>query len=221
MRGRLSWQFKKGVTNFSLSFDRLKSVSPTNFMNKLVAIVGMCGSGKSVLADTLVERGYGFLRFGQITLDEIKRRGLEPSEELEREIREGFRAEHGMAAFAILNIPKFDSLLEQGHVVGDGLYSWDEYKVLKDRYGENLIVVAIYAPPKMRYARLEARSSGADDPDLRNRGFSREEAKSRDYAELENLAKGGPIAMADYTIVNDSTLEEYQEKIKLFINWLK
>lgn len=182
--------------------------------NKLVAIVGMCGSGKSVLADALVDQGYGFLRFGQITLDEVKRRGLEPNEELEREIREGFRAEHGMAAFAILNIPKFDQLLEQRHVVGDGIYSWDEYKVLKDRYGNNLIVVAIYAPPETRYARLEARSSGADDPELRNRGFSREEAKSRDYAELENIAKGGPIAMADYTIVNDGTMEEYQEKIK-------
>ncbi|MFH1315193.1 MAG: AAA family ATPase [Candidatus Uhrbacteria bacterium] len=188
--------------------------------NKLVAIVGMCGSGKSVLADALVEQGYGFLRFGQITLDEVKRRGLEPSEALEREIREGFRAEHGMAAFAILNIPKFDSLLEQGNVVGDGLYSWDEYKVLKDKYGDNLIVVAIYAPPEIRYARLEARSSGADDPNLRNRGFTKDEAKSRDHAELENLAKGGPIAMADYTIVNDGTLEEYQVRIKEFIQKL-
>ena len=186
-------------------------------MNKLVAIVGMCGSGKSVLADALVEKGYGFLRFGQITLDEVKRRGVEPTEELEREIREGFRAEHGMAAFAILNIPKFDSLLEQGNVVGDGLYSWDEYKILKDKYGDNLIVVAIYAPPEVRYTRLEARNSGADDPDLRNRGFTIEEAKSRDHAEIKNLAKGGPIAMADYTIVNDGTLEEFQEKIKRFI----
>ena len=208
------------MTHFSVSSrDRLKSVIPTNIMNnKLVAIVGMCGSGKSVLADALVERGYGFLRFGQITLDEVKRRGLEPNEKLEREIREGFRKEHGMAAFAILNIPKFDTLFEQGHVVGDGLYSWDEYKVLRDRYGENLIVVAIYAPPETRYARLEARSSGADDPDLRNRGFSRDEAKSRDHAEIENLAKGGPIAMADYTIVNDGTLEEYQEKIQNLIS---
>jgi dephospho-CoA kinase len=188
--------------------------------NKLVAIVGMCGSGKSVLADALVEKGYGFLRFGQITLDEVKRRGVEPTEALEREIREGFRKEHGMAAFAILNIPKFDVLLEQGHVVGDGLYSWDEYKVLKDRYGENLIVVAIYAPPETRYSRLEMRSSGTNDTDLRNRGFTQEEAKSRDHAEIENLAKGGPIAMADYTIVNDGTLEQYQEKIKTLIEEL-
>ncbi len=189
--------------------------------NKFVAIVGMCGSGKSVLADALVERGYGFRRFGQITLDEVKRRGQEPTEELEREIREGFRAKHGMAAFAILNIPKFDALLKEGHVVGDGLYSWNEYKVLREKYGENMVVVAIYAPPEMRYARLEARVSGADDPDLRHRGFSRDEAKARDYAEIENIEKGGPIAMADYTIVNDGTLEQYHAKIQEFIRKLE
>ncbi len=188
-----------------------------NNMNKLVCIVGMCGAGKSVLADALVEKGFEFIRFGQITLDEVKRRGEEPSEALEKEIREGFRAEHGMAAFAILNMPKFDAELEKGNVVGDGLYSWSEYKVLREKYGENMIVVAIATPPELRYQRLEARVSGADDPDLRNRKFSRDEAKARDKAEIENIEKGGPIAMADYYIVNDGTLEEYQTKIAEFI----
>jgi dephospho-CoA kinase len=31
------------------------------------------------------------------------------------------------------------------------------------------------------------------------------EAEQRDYAEIENVEKGGPIAIADYTIVNDGT----------------
>ncbi|MFA6132239.1 MAG: AAA family ATPase [Patescibacteria group bacterium] len=189
--------------------------------NKLVAIVGMCGSGKSVLADALVAEGYGYLRFGQIVLDEVKRRGLPPTEPLEREIRENFRKEHGMGAFAILNIPKFDELLKNGNTVGDGMYSWDEYKILRERYGKNFITVAIYAPPQMRYERLEKRFSDANDTDLRNRGFSREAAAARDQAEIENSAKGGPIAMADYTIVNAGTVEEYQEQIKKVIEWLK
>ncbi|MFH1433546.1 MAG: hypothetical protein ABIG32_01480, partial [Candidatus Uhrbacteria bacterium] len=85
----------------------------------------------------------------------------------------------------------------------------------------NMVVVAIYAAPELRYARLEARVSGSDDPDLRNRGFSRDEAKSRDYAEIENIAKGGPIAMADYTIDNSGTLEEYKDQIKTFIKKLE
>jgi len=188
--------------------------------NKLVCISGMCGSGKSVLADALVEHGFQFIRFGQITLDEVIRRGVEPTEELEREIREGFRAEHGMAAFAILNMPKFDAGLEKGNVVGDNLMSWDEYKVLKDKYGDQFTAVTVYSPPEMRYDRISKRFSDKADKDLRNRGFTVEEAKSRDHAEIENLAKGGPIAMADYTIVNDGTLEEYEAKIEELIQLL-
>jgi len=189
--------------------------------NKLVAIVGMCGSGKSVLADALAAEGYGYLRFGQIVLDEVKKRGVPPTEALEREIREDFREKLGMGAMAILNIPKFDELLQAGNVVGDGLYSWDEYKILKEKYGENFFVVAVYAPPQIRYERLEKRFSDASDTALRNRGFSREAATARDMAEIENIAKGGPIAMADYTILNIGTMAEYQEQIKKFIEWIK
>ncbi len=60
-------------------------------------------------------------------------------------------------------------------------------------------VVAIYTTRSMRYARLSQR------PD---RPLSLAEAEQRDYAEIENVEKGGPIAMADYTIVNDGTKKE-------------
>jgi len=187
-------------------------------MNKIYAIVGMCGAGKSVVSDFLVKQGCEFLRFGQITLDEIKNRDLEPSEQLEREIREGFRKQHGMAAFAILNQPKIDSLLKQGSVVVDGLYSWSEYKVLKEKYGDQIKVIAVYASPKTRYSRITKRDD-SDDPEMRNRRFTLEEAKARDKAEIENIEKGGPIAMADYTLHNDCTIEVLNKQLEVL--WQK
>ncbi len=181
----------------------------------VVAIVGLCGAGKSEVAERFVQAGFAYLRFGQITLDEVARRGLQPTEANEKEIRESLRAEHGMAAFAILNQPKIDALLAAGTpVLVDGLYSWSEYKVLKEKYGEALTVVAVYAPPEVRYARLEDRRSRyADDPKMKYRSFSRAEAKARDYAEIENIEKAGPIAMANHTIVNTGTLEELDQAI--------
>jgi dephospho-CoA kinase len=176
-------------------------------MNRIVCISGLCGAGKSVVSDYLVnKKNYQFLRFGQLTLDEVKRRGLEPSEALEREIREEIRAKYGMAAFAILNLPKFDELIKKGNVVGDGLYSFEEYKVMKEHFGDNFKVVAVYAPPKLRYERASNRISDKDDKDMRNHEFTKEEVESRDYAEIEKLNKGGTIAMADYTIVNTKDL---------------
>jgi dephospho-CoA kinase len=175
-------------------------------MNKIICLVGMAGSGKSVVADELVRNGFEFARFGQITLDIVKERGLEPSEENERPIREEMRKEHGMGAYAKLNIPKFDKLLEKANLVADGLYSWTEYKILKNYYQDRLTVVAILAPPETRYARLAARTEV--DEKMRNRPATREQAIARDYAEIENIEKGGPIAMADYYILNITTEED-------------
>ncbi|KPJ54925.1 hypothetical protein AMJ47_02535 [Parcubacteria bacterium DG_72] len=182
-------------------------------MHKIVFIAGMTGAGKSVVADELVKNGFAFVRFGQITLDKVKEQGLEPIEENERRIREGIRKEHGQAAFALLNIPKFDELLKNSNVVGDGLYSWLEYKVLKEKYKDSMYVVAVYAPPEMRYQRLENRAVENDEKQ-RFRSFTRKEAKARDYAEIENSEKGGPIAMADFTIINTGTIEDLKQKTR-------
>ncbi len=183
-------------------------------MNKIICVSGMCGAGKSVVSDFFVKNGFQFVRFGQLTLDEVVKRGLEVNEANERLVREEFRAKYGMAAFAILNLPKFDELIKKGNVIADGLYSWEEYKILKEHFGEAMKVVAVWAPPELRYERISNRVSGIEDKELRHRSFTQEEAKSRDYAELEKLNKGGPIAMADFTIVNDKDINFLNQQIK-------
>ena len=174
------------------------------------------------MSDRFVQAGYSYIRFGQAVLDEVKRRGVfEKTEALEREIREGFRKQYGMAAMAIINLTKFDELLAQGDVIADNMYSWSEYKVLKERYGERLTIVAIYAPPKMRYERLTRRASDAVlDPTLRYRSFTPVEAYSRDTSEIENLEKGGPIVMADYTIMNTKDLAFLDEQVAMILGAL-
>jgi len=94
-------------------------------------------------------------------------------------------------------------LLKQSNVVVDGLYSWEEYTLLKSRYHDNLGLVAVWASPKTRYARLAKRKV---------RPLAAKEAASRDVAELENTNKGGPIAMADFTIINESSLKDLEKE---------
>tara|TARA_Y100000310_G_scaffold287335_2_gene312148 strand:+ start:3644 stop:4699 length:1056 start_codon:yes stop_codon:yes gene_type:complete len=190
-------------------------------MNKFIAIVGMCGSGKSVVSDEFVKRGYHFFRFGQITLDYIKQKGLEPNESTQKQVRESFREKHGMGAYAILNLPHIEELLKRGNVIGDGLYSWSEYKILKEKFSDKLIIVAVYTPPNLRYERISKRKPNINDIQLRNHSFSIEEAKSRDFSEIENIEKGGPIAMADYLIINDATIDILKLNTKKIINQIE
>lgn len=178
-------------------------------MKKLLAIVGMCGSGKSIASDYLVEKGWNKIYFGGVTMDKLKESNLEINPENEKMMREKLRQDYGMAAYAILLLPKIKESLKSSDTVLDGLYSWDEYKVLKDEFGDNLRLLAITADRPLRYQRLTTREF---------RPLTEEEAYKRDIAEIENLAKGGPIAISDYYILNNFGVDEYINNLEEIIN---
>ena len=87
----------------------------------IVAIVGMCGSGKSVVTERFEALGYTRVYFGQVTMDELARQNLERNETNERRVREALRAEFGKAAFALKLLPKITEAMKTSNVVIDGL----------------------------------------------------------------------------------------------------
>lgn len=173
--------------------------------NHVIALVGMTGSGKSEVSTVFEQIGYQTLRFGDVTEKALRAQGLDVNEENERRFREEIRHKLGMAAYAILNVPEIKKMLNNGNVAADGLYSWEEYLAMKEEFGNQLKIVHVHASPSTRYTRLGSRTI---------RPLTLEQAKSRDKAEIENLNKGGPIAMADYVIVNDAGIEELEKNAK-------
>lgn len=174
---------------------------------KPIAIVGMPGAGKSVAAEFFKQKGIPVLRFGDQTDIGLQELGLERNEKNERMYREKLRAELGMAAMAIkIESRILKAAATSSHIVLDGLYSWEEYTYLIRKFPQ-LKLLCIYAPPRVRYERLGKRPVRPLNP---------EEAKSRDIAEIENLHKGGPIAIADYLINNETTEGEYQQELEKF-----
>jgi dephospho-CoA kinase len=183
-----------------------------NTIMKIVAIVGMPGTGKSEVAKVFEQNGYSRIRFGDITDEEVAKRGLPLNEANERLVREQLRQEHGMAAYAILNLPKIEKALKITNVVIDGLYSWEEYLFLKSKFPDNFYVMAVWTSPNTRYHRLSSR---------KKRPLTVTEAAARDKAEIENVNKGGPIAMADFTIANESSREDLIEQSQKVIAKIK
>jgi dephospho-CoA kinase len=168
---------------------------------KILVLLGMPGAGKSTCVDYLISRGIPNVYFGGVVVDETKRRYGKVEQKLEKIVREDLRAKDGMGAIAKRIIIKIDELVRQGNtrIVADGLYSWAEYKMFKERWGDNAVMVAIAAPRKLRHERLANRPV---------RPLTDEEVTVREYAEIENIEKGGPIANADYTLVNSTTPED-------------
>ncbi len=167
---------------------------------RTLALVGMAGSGKTICAMHLEALGYYQFRFGSLVTDEVLRRGLPINPENERVVREEFRDQLGMDAMAQLALPKLMEARDTHHsVIIDGLYSFSEYKTLREQLGEDMVVVAIYAERALRYARLTQRPE---------RPLTDAEAQMRDWQEIERIEKGGPIAIADYTLLNNTTSDD-------------
>ena len=166
---------------------------------RTLAFVGMPGAGKTLCAKYLEAQGFFQFRFGGIIVDEVHRRGLALTPEHERLVREEFRANEGMDAIAKRALPHLRHALQSHHsLIIDGLYSFSEYKTLRRELGDDMILVAIVAERGLRYARLAQRPE---------RPLSAQEAEARDVREIEFIEKGGPIAMADYTLLNNGTSE--------------
>jgi dephospho-CoA kinase len=179
---------------------------------QVVSIVGMAGAGKSEVAKVFEKHGYKRVRFGDTTEEQIKNRNLELNEENERYVRQQLRKEHGMAVYAELNLPRIDISLKSSNVVVDGLYSWEEYTLLKQRYGARFSAVAVWASALTRHKRLANRAE---------RPLTLEEAASRDKAEIERTNKAAPIAMADFAIINEASLEELEKETHRVVSALK
>lgn len=170
----------------------------------IIAFVGMPGSGKGTCAEYVAEKhNLPIVHFGNMVYDEVQRRGLDNVKD-EKYVREDMRAREGKAVLAKHASRKAKDYFDAGAqaIVFDGLYSWSEYKYLSHMYGGKLVVIAITAPRRIRYERILAR----EDSHRKYKNIS--QIKDRDIAEIENLEKGGPIAFADYTLVNNRTKEE-------------
>lgn len=175
---------------------------------KLIAIVGMSGSGKSVVVDHLTEKGYPKVYFGGMVYKEMEKRGIIRTEdgESEKEFREMIRKTEGKDWVVRQAIAEAKDLIAAGQkrVILDGVYSWTEYKILKKEFPKALTFVAVVVDKKLRYDRVAKR------PD---RAFDATAIRERDRSEIENLEKGGPIAAADYYVLNNSTIEDVKKRV--------
>lgn len=167
--------------------------------HRVFAVVGMPGAGKSVVASLFAGKGCAVVRFGDVTEEELRRRGLPQNPDTEKTVREAIRASEGMDAYARRTLPRIEAALASGPVAADGLYSWPEFLLMRRHFGDRFVTIAVVASPAVRHERLRTRPVRPHTP---------EESWKRDVAEIEGVQKAGPIAMADFTLLNEGALDD-------------
>ncbi|MCB9819938.1 AAA family ATPase [Candidatus Nomurabacteria bacterium] len=173
---------------------------------KIIAFVGLAGSGKSSAVKYVSEKGYPKIYFGGIIYKAMEEAGVDISWESQEKFREEIREKEGKDFVVKRAVQQIKDLIESGQnrIVLDGLYSWSEYRILKREFPGTVTVIAIVTPKHLRYQRMERRPK---------RPMTRQEVDERDWAEIENLEKGGPIAISDYFVQNDGDLGKLHKQV--------
>ena len=173
---------------------------------KIIALVGLAGSGKSSAVEYLTEKGFPKIYFGGVIYKAMDEAGIEKTWDNQQQFREEIRRREGKDFVIKRVIKNIHDLINSGQnkIVLDGLYTWSEYKFLKHELPGQVVVIAIVTPKYLRYQRMAKRIERPMQP---------HEVDQRDWSEIENLEKGGPIAIADYFIINDGSLEQLHQKI--------
>ena len=173
---------------------------------KIIALVGLAGSGKSSAVEYLTKKGFPKVYFGGVIYKAMDEAGIEPTWDNQQKFREEIRQREGKDFVIRRVIKNIRDLINAGQnkIVLDGLYTWSEYKILKHEFPGQVVVIAIVTPKHLRYQRMIKRPERPMQP---------REVDQRDWSEIENLEKGGPIAIADYFIINDSDLTQLHQKI--------
>lgn len=170
----------------------------------VVGVTGMPGAGKSVVVNVAQQMKCAVVVMGDEIREEAKRRGLEPTPENLGRLMLKLREEEGKAAVAKRCIPEIEGAA-QPVVFVDGVRSLQEVEEFKKHF-PNFTILAVHASPKTRFKRLFKRQR-SDAPK------KWETFKTRDALELD-VGLGDVVALADYLIVNEGTLEDFKREIR-------
>ena len=173
---------------------------------KILAFVGLTGSGKSTAVEHFTKLGFPKVYFGGVIYDAMAEAGIEKGEDREKTFRLEIREKEGADFVVKRIIDQIHHLADAGQhrIIADGIYTWDEYKAMKHEFPGELTVVALTAPKHLRYHWLETREDRPQSPATSN---------ARDHSEIETMQKGGPIAAADYFVTNNENVEHFHKQL--------
>ena len=175
----------------------------------VVGLTGLPGSGKTEVAKILEKEGFKIFSMGDVVRNEAKKRGLALKRENLEKIAIEIRKKEGKDVIARRIIEKIENTSYEKICI-DGIRSVDEINAFKKAF-RNFKLIAIICSYEKRMKRLRKRARCDDDLE-----------KLREREEHERiLGIDKAIEMADAKIINEGSIEELEEKVKVMLQELQ
>jgi dephospho-CoA kinase len=171
----------------------------------VVGVVGLQGSGKTEVSKVAAKLDIPRVRMGDVVWEECRRRGLEVNEANVGAVANELRQREGLDAIAKRCVPL---IKKQGKgkkaVLVDGIRGIAEVEEYRRVFGDRFYLLATWASERIRYGRVAAR--GREDDAASLKAFREKDARELGWG------LGGAIALADFILINEGTLEELHRK---------
>lgn len=177
----------------------------------IIGLTGRIASGKGEVAEFLKKTGFEYHTISQKVREVAARINLPIKRESLQDLGNLIRKYDGNGAWIRRIIEGIDS---KKNFVIDGIRNPGEIEELKK--AGNFFLISIDAPLEIRYKRVLKRNKESD-PKEWNEFVKMDE---RDFGEEDQNGQqvGKCMAMADFHLINDSTLEEFLEKVEEIYN---
>ena len=181
----------------------------------IIGITGTDGAGKGEVVNYLIDR-HDFTHYSARALltAETKRRGLAASRTNLRLVANDLRRQRGQD-FIVKTALKKITDDDTTNAVIESIRTLAEAKTLKERGG---LLIAVDAKQELRYRRIKKRQADSDHISFAE--FKQHEAIEMNDPDPTGMQKAAVIAMADYTITNNSSLAVLQAATEQTLNRL-
>jgi predicted RNA binding protein with dsRBD fold (UPF0201 family)/dephospho-CoA kinase len=174
---------------------------------KVIAFVGMPGAGKTEASNVARRIDIPVVVMGDVLREEVKKRGLPPTDENIGGVANQLRREEGMDAIARRCIPEIEAYEGKSDiVVVDGIRGIAEVETFKKELDDNFTLVKIDAPFELRLERLKGRGRSDDVGSV-------EWLRQRDEREL-SWGMGKAIEAADRSVTNLEPIQRFKDEVR-------
>jgi dephospho-CoA kinase len=171
----------------------------------VIGVAGMRAAGKSIVNEVAKEFGVDSLEMRSVVVEMMRGKGIEINNRSLREFADELRKKEGYDVVARRIIERIKKMKDKAIVV-NGIRGYEELKRFKEAFGDNFILMGIFAPQKMRFERVIKRNL-PEDPK------SWEEFVWADEKEL-GWGTADSFAFSDYMIVNTGTKQKIRGAVR-------
>ena len=173
----------------------------------IICLTGMPCSGKSIFSKCAKKYGFDVIEMGDIVRRWVRKYKLNVNQENVRAIAVSEREKYGKSIWATRTL----QYIRNKNTVIDGIRSLEEVNIFQSNLSD-IIIVSVHAQQKIRLKRILKRKRKDDVMNI-NMFYLRDKQELR-------FGVGNVIAMSDIILVNNSTIEKFENDARVIIERL-